>query len=167
MSTTNQKKRSHEMILVGGDTLEESSSKIVSTSEIALSEPQAESSNMTIVQSPALALVEVKNVPGLLYCPNFVSREEETTLLEAIDAGEWDNSLRRRVQHFGLRYDYSSKSVDRSAHIEPLPSVCDVPVERMKGLGVFLTTPDQCIVNGACLHIFSRLAENKWRRLTF
>ena len=39
-----------------------------------------------------------------------VSEEEETDLLALVDAGRWDCSLSRRVQHYGHRFAYSTKT---------------------------------------------------------
>lgn len=155
MSANDPRKRSHDEILIESDSMEELPTKHISTEEMPSNEPQATSSTESSPLRPSLSLVEVAGVPGLLYCPNFVDKSEEASLLEAIDACKWDNTLKRRVQHFGLRYDYTSKSVDRNATIEPLPSFCDLPVERMTHFNVFSTAPDQCIVNGTSQHMFS------------
>ena len=148
MSATESKKRTDDKILPGSDDLADSLKKNGSNPELNASHPQAESSTPSPPQLPSLSLVEVSSIPGLIYCPNFVSKEEEIALLTAIDAGEWDTTLKRRVQHFGLRYDYNAKSVVRSVPIEPLPSFCTQTVSRMEELNVFPSSPDQCIING-------------------
>lgn len=43
---------------------------------------------------------------GLIYVPDFVSVAEQVKLLSAIDEREWSQELKRRVQHYGYRYDY-------------------------------------------------------------
>jgi hypothetical protein len=50
--------------------------------------------------------VERVEMAGLMYEENFVSPEEEKELLEHIDRGQWLFDLKRRVQHFGYKYDY-------------------------------------------------------------
>ncbi len=44
---------------------------------------------------------------------DFVSELKAERLLEAIDASDWRADLKRRVQHYGWRYDY------RKRHIRP------------------------------------------------
>ena len=95
-----------------------------------------------------VAPIPVPTVPGLLYIPDFVSNDEETDLMNAIEGGIWDTTLRRRVQHFGLRYDYTSKSVDQSAAIEPLPQFMTAVAKQIEDTTLFSTPPNQCIANG-------------------
>ena len=98
------------------------------------------------LSSPTVALID--SIPGLLYLPDFVSVEEEKSLMSSIDTGSWDTTLKRRVQHFGLRYDYTVKSVDKTAEIQPLPTFMVPIVARIEELKLFSETPNQCIVNG-------------------
>lgn len=58
-------------------------------------------------------------VPGLRYVAGWVDAEAERTLLAGIDAAPWSGELRRRVQHYGQRYDYGNRSVERVD--EPAP----------------------------------------------
>lgn len=53
--------------------------------------------------------VAVAGVPGLKYVTGFLSREEQKGLLEEIDKYPWSNELKRRVQHYGYKYDYKYK----------------------------------------------------------
>lgn len=92
--------------------------------------------------------MDFPQVEGLIYIPDFISLEEEEALLASIEGAEWDNSLKRRVQHYGLRYDYTAKSVDRSASIEPLPGFADDLARKIDATSQFSSTPNQCIVNG-------------------
>lgn len=94
-------------------------------------------------------MTDAYGVPGLVYIPNFITPAEEAALIEAIDAGTWDTSLKRRVQHFGLRYDYTSKSVDKNAKLDPLPDFFSPLVQKVDVLTLFERSPEQCIVNGA------------------
>jgi alkylated DNA repair dioxygenase AlkB len=83
---------------------------------------------------------EAAKVPGLLYTPDWVTADEESALLAAIDAAEWSTQLRRRVQHYGMRYDYTSRAVatgDRT----PLPAWSAPLAARLD------FEPDQVIVN--------------------
>jgi alkylated DNA repair dioxygenase AlkB len=83
---------------------------------------------------------EAAKVPGLLYTPDWVTADEERALLAAIDAAEWSTQLRRRVQHYGMRYDYTARAVaagDRT----PLPAWSGPLAARLD------FEPDQVIVN--------------------
>lgn len=83
---------------------------------------------------------ESSTVPGLRYTPEWINLDEEHALLAVIDAAAWSTQLRRRVQHYGMRYDYTSRAVAPSERT-PLPGWA-------VGLGARLTfAPDQVIVN--------------------
>ncbi|MYF45444.1 MAG: alpha-ketoglutarate-dependent dioxygenase AlkB [Rhodobacteraceae bacterium] len=58
---------------------------------------------------------------GLEYHPDFLAGSDEERLLAQIDNSEWLSDLSRRVMHFGYKYDYTSRSLDESARIGPLP----------------------------------------------
>ena len=58
---------------------------------------------------------------GLEYRPDFLAASEEEGLLAHIDNSDWLTDLSRRVLHFGYKYDYSSRRLDETARIGPLP----------------------------------------------
>lgn len=58
---------------------------------------------------------------GLEYHPDFLVASEEDGLLAHIDGSEWLTDLSRRVMHFGYKYDYTSRRLDETARIGPLP----------------------------------------------
>lgn len=49
---------------------------------------------------------------GLSFFADYVSKEEEKSLLKLIDSQEWSSELSRRVQHYGYRYNYASRKVE-------------------------------------------------------
>ena len=69
------------------------------------------------------------------------------SLLGSIDARPWMNDLKRRVQHYGWRYDYSARFVTENMRAEPLPYGIKDVAERLLSRGWFTQTPDQVIVN--------------------
>lgn len=75
--------------------------------------------------------------PGLTYIPEFITGDVESRLLAQIDAGDWDHRLKRRVQHFGYLYDYSSRTLSEAPN--PIPAWCN---EVLWGFD-----PEQMIVN--------------------
>ena len=58
---------------------------------------------------------------GLEYHSDFLAASDEDELLSHIDCSEWLTDLSRRVMHFGYKYDYTSRRLDDSARIGPLP----------------------------------------------
>ncbi|CUW92348.1 hypothetical protein N5C66_01650 [Rhizobium pusense] len=49
--------------------------------------------------------------PGVIYFGDFLSPQEEAATATILDAGGWSTELKRRVQHFGYRYDYKARAV--------------------------------------------------------
>lgn len=83
---------------------------------------------------------------GACLVVDFISPEEELAVLEAITRAPWSTELRRRVQHYGVRYDYRARNTD------PLTPAAALPpwAERMAAalLGHFNgARATQCIVN--------------------
>ena len=83
----------------------------------------------------------------IAYENDFVSEAEEQALLEAIDQESWMTDLRRRVQHYGYRYDYSSKWLSEEDRIGGLPQWSLFVADRLVEAGLFDIRPDQLIVN--------------------
>jgi len=84
---------------------------------------------------------------GLVYHRHFVSPDEADALLGHVDASPWREDLRRRVQHYGFRYDYRARAVDPADRIGPLPPWLADLAERLAADGIFDRPPDQAIVN--------------------
>lgn len=81
---------------------------------------------------------------GLTYVPQFVKPEEAETLLAWVDQQPWDTTLRRRVQHYGVRYDYQARGL--GATLGPLPEPLVALAQRVET--AHRTQPlTQCIVN--------------------
>ena len=57
----------------------------------------------------------------IMYFDGFLSSEDEAFVADRLDAGEWSTELKRRVQHFGYRYDYKVRAVTPDAYLGPLP----------------------------------------------
>jgi len=90
---------------------------------------------------------EILDIPGLRYIPDIIDCDFEARLVAHIDEGEWDNSLRRRVQHYGYRYDYQARRVSRSDFLGPLPPWISALSEHLFSIDIFRTEPDQVIIN--------------------
>jgi alkylated DNA repair dioxygenase AlkB len=86
-------------------------------------------------------------IEGLSYINCFISREEETALLESIEGSVWLTDLKRRVQHYGYKYDYKRRSLDHSMYIGTIPNWAAEIAERIVQQGLMSVIPDQVIVN--------------------
>jgi len=60
-------------------------------------------------------------INGLIYIPNYISSEMHDWLFCMIENQDWDTSLKRRVQHYGYRYDYKKRIVTQDMYIGKLP----------------------------------------------
>lgn len=85
--------------------------------------------------------------PGGRVVRNFVSEHEAQRLLVAIDASDWRADLKRRVQHYGWRYDYRERRVTDDMRLGPLPDWLLSATEAVENLAEFDRRPDQVIVN--------------------
>ncbi len=84
---------------------------------------------------------------GLSLRMDFINEDEERDLLANIDKEVWDDSMTRRVQHYGWKYDYKARKVDPSLRIGPLPNWLQTLATRLMEKGIFNEMPDQVIVN--------------------
>ena len=93
---------------------------------------------------------QVSKISGLVYHSEFITEAEEKELLACIDRAEWSTELRRRVQHYGWRYDYKQRQIDESMHLGPLPQWAQDLAQRLVSKDWLKDLPDQVIVNEYC-----------------
>ncbi len=86
-------------------------------------------------------------INGLRYIPAFISPKQETRLIADIDRQPWLNDLKRRVQHYGWRYDYAARRVDASMRLRDIPGWLIPYGNVLQEQGHFAQKPDQIIVN--------------------
>ena len=86
-------------------------------------------------------------ITGLSYIPHYIDESTEAALLELIDRQPWMNDLKRRVQHYGWRYDYKARNVTSDLRIGALPDWLQTYALRLQQAGLFEETPDQVIIN--------------------
>lgn len=92
--------------------------------------------------------LSAENPPeGLTIAAEFITFDEEASLIESIDALPWDSRMSRRVQHHGWNYDYKARKVDPAAYLGPLPDWANLLGERLLSCGFLSELPDQVIVN--------------------
>lgn len=84
-------------------------------------------------------------VPGLYYQDGWVDGAAEQALLERIDTHKWATELRRRVQHYGHRYNYGRRGINESA--PPIPDWASALAGRLHAEGLMDQPADQVIVN--------------------
>ncbi|WP_218079428.1 alpha-ketoglutarate-dependent dioxygenase AlkB [Anthocerotibacter panamensis] len=86
-------------------------------------------------------------IPGLTYIRNYINPSRHDTILEEIYKGKWLNDLKRRVQHYGYKYDYKSRSIDRSMYLGNLPPWAHTLALELYQYGYTSEIFDQAIVN--------------------
>lgn len=91
--------------------------------------------------------MNIPEISGLTYIPDFITKDQEQFLLSSIDNAPWLNDLKRRVQHYGYKYDYRARAVNDDAYLGPLPEWLMPLSQRLSDEGIFPAVPDQVIVN--------------------
>ena len=86
-------------------------------------------------------------ISGLTYIADFIDAATEAALIQTIDAQPWITEMKRRVQHYGYRYDYKARSVTNDLRIGVLPDWLQTYAGRLQQAGLFAEMPDQVIIN--------------------
>lgn len=92
-------------------------------------------------------VADVELPPGAHYTPDFLSCPDRTRLTAEIDSNEWSQELKRRVQHYGYRYDYKARRIDRGMHIGPLPAFALGMANDLLAVPSYGQESDQLILN--------------------
>lgn len=87
-------------------------------------------------------------ISGLHFISNFISLEEEKHLISEIDKKEWNCDIKRRVQHYGYKYDYKLKTSGDSLKTDPIPEFFNFIIDRLVNEKILSESPDQLIING-------------------
>lgn len=93
------------------------------------------------------AKVNEPEIPGLKYIEDFIDKNTEYELLTIIDQQEWLIDLKRRVQHYGYKYDYRARRIDYSMYLGALPGWLSPITEKMVAFNLIPEFPDQAIIN--------------------
>ena len=72
-------------------------------------------------KSPAKNEEAVKVIRGLQYIEYYINKTYHYWLLARIDKQQWLDDLKRRVQHYGFKYDYKARKVNYDMRIGELP----------------------------------------------
>ena len=91
------------------------------------------------------AAAHLQCIDGKYRC-DYISATDEQSLLNHIDQNEWLDDLKRRVQHYGYRYDYRARKIKRDMRIGELPEWVLPLAEKLRA-DFFGVMPQQMIVN--------------------
>lgn len=104
--------------------------------------------NITIVKPKTLNDVNtLSKIKGLDYIPEYITQEEHKFLWQNVNAEKWLDDLKRRVQHYGYKYNYKARFIDYTMKIGELPLWVMSLAEKLKEDGFMQNTPDQLIIN--------------------
>lgn len=95
----------------------------------------------------ALTLENAHQIEGLKILFDFFSPSEAINLLNKIDSEPWLTDLKRRVQHYGYKYDYKARRIDSTFFIGDIPEWMRFLMDRLKQQMIIDFVPDQAIVN--------------------
>jgi alkylated DNA repair dioxygenase AlkB len=86
-------------------------------------------------------------ISGLRCIPDFISEFDEAELIRTIDNQPWITDLKRRVQHYGYRYNYKARNIHEETALGPLPAWLSAYSHELHAQQIFPTIPDQVIIN--------------------
>ena len=86
-------------------------------------------------------------IQGLHYQYDYIDPAFQQELIDQIDAHPWDNTLKRRTQMYGWRYDYKARRVTKEMYLGVLPKflldlACAIYIDEFTD-----NVPDQVIIN--------------------
>ena len=87
------------------------------------------------------------SIAGLSYVPDFIDAAYEAALIEMIDAQPWLSDLKRRVQHYGYKYDYKARGITQDSRIGAIPDWLAGLCDDLHTQDYFCRIPDQVIIN--------------------
>jgi len=94
-----------------------------------------------------VTLENAQQIKGLKIVFDFISKKEEIELLNNIDNSNWLTDLKRRVQHYGYKYDYKARRIDQTFFIGEIPTWLKFLCERLQEQKIIDFVPDQAIIN--------------------
>lgn len=101
-------------------------------------------------QSPSRNQETGAAISGLQYVENYIDEHQHDWLLKRIDEhhkDQWLDDLKRRVQHYGFKYDYKARKVDMDMRIGELPAWLERLSHKLHKDGYMPEVADQVIVN--------------------
>ena len=98
-------------------------------------------------QSPPRNGEDIDGIGGFRYIEDYINDNQHDWLLNQIDKNPWLEDLRRRVQHYGFKYDYKARKVNYDMRIGHLPEWLQALGRKLYEDGHMPAEPDQVIVN--------------------
>ena len=98
-------------------------------------------------QSPSRNQEAIATISGLQYVENYIDERQHDWALARIDERQWLNDLKRRVQHYGFKYDYRARKVNHDMRIGELPEWLNRLSKKLYKDGHMPEVADQVIVN--------------------
>lgn len=89
----------------------------------------------------------IEKISGLTYIPDFITKKQEAELINIINQQPWLADLKRRVQHYGWKYDYTARRVDESMRLGDTPDWLVDYCNELYQKQLFPQIPDQVIIN--------------------
>lgn len=86
-------------------------------------------------------------IPGLTCIFNYINTDEQNYLLNIIDQEKWSKTFKRKVQHYGYRYNYENGLLASSIYLGLLPDWAQSLTNKLSADGLTDNLPDQVIVN--------------------
>lgn len=100
-----------------------------------------------VQQSPSRNQEAIAMIDGLQYVENYIDEKQHDWALAWIDEHQWLDDLKRRVQHYGFKYDYRARKVNYDMRIGELPAWLHRLSEKLHKDGYMPEVADQVIVN--------------------
>ena len=101
-------------------------------------------------KSPSRNQEAIAAISGLRYVENYIDEYQHDWLLTRIDKyhkHQWLDDLKRRVQHYGFKYDYKARKIDMGMHLGELPEWLKRLSQKLHQDGHMPEVADQVIVN--------------------
>ena len=86
-------------------------------------------------------------IPGLSCIKNYITADRHDKLLAHVDEQLWLDDIKRRVQHYGFKYDYRARKVNYDMHIGKLPGWLEELSKELYWDKYMPEVADQVIVN--------------------
>ena len=98
-------------------------------------------------QPPSRNQEAIATIDGLQYIEDYITEVQHDWSLARIDEHQWLDDLKRRVQHYGFKYDYKARKVNMDMRIGELPEWLHRLSEKLYEDGHMPEVADQVIVN--------------------
>jgi alkylated DNA repair dioxygenase AlkB len=120
---------------------------LFTTPDHEVSQPKPSPKNEKESQPSTKNKEAIDEICGLQYIENYITEFQHEWLLAQIDKHEWLTDLKRKVQHYGFKYDYKARKVNYDMLIGELPEWLKRLSQKLQKDGHMPKGADQVIVN--------------------